>query len=101
MSFEEQSTNWRQVLDNYFKKSFKRVRITNKPSKKYSEVNALMEKRRRLRNKEGFDENVESELSNLEMIIAEKCEDLNRKKVKDNFQGINGSDGELSLLIIM
>ena len=28
LSFEQQSTNWRQVLDNYFHKAFKKIRVT-------------------------------------------------------------------------
>ena len=56
LSFEQQSTNWRQVLDNYFHKAFKKIRIMNKPSKKNSEINSLMEKRRKLKKKEPFDE---------------------------------------------
>ena len=46
LSFQEQSTNWRQLLDKYFNKSFKKIRITNKKSKKHSEINLLMERRR-------------------------------------------------------
>ena len=40
-------------------------------------------------------ENEEEELTRLESDIANMCEDLNRKKVKDNFKDIGGRDGNL------
>ena len=35
-------------------------------------------------------------MSKIELNIAEKCEDLNRKKVTENFKAINVSEGDLS-----
>ena len=96
LSFEQQSTKWRQVLDNYFHKAFKKVRITNKPSKKNSEINSLMEKRRNLKKKEPFEEQDEVKLKELEETIAGKCEDQNRRKVSDNFKGMDGNEGNLN-----
>ena len=91
LSFEEQTTMWRKVLNDYFRKSFKKIRISNKPSKKHSDINLLMEKRRKLKKKNSLNEKEEEELSKIELNIAEKCEDLNRKKVTDNFKAINGN----------
>jgi hypothetical protein len=87
---------WRKVLNDYFRKSFKKIRISNKPSKKHTDINLLMEKRRILKKKNSLNEKEEEELSKLELNIAEKCEDLNRKKVTDNFKANNGSEGDLS-----
>ena len=96
LSFEQQSTNWRQVLDNFFQKAFKKIRITNKQSKKNSEINSLMEKRRKLKKREPFDEEDEIELKELEEIIAGKCEELNKRKVCENFKGLGGNEGHLN-----
>ena len=96
MSFEEQSTKWRKVLDDYFHKAFKKIRVTNKQSKKKSEIDVLMEKRRKLKKKESLDEKEEVELNDLEKIIAEKCEELNRKRVTENFNDIHNDQGNVS-----
>ena len=37
LDFEEQAMNWRKLLNDYFYKSFKIVRITNKPTIKIDE----------------------------------------------------------------
>ena len=95
LSFQEQSSNWRTVLNKYFQKSFKKIRITNKQNKKHSEINMLMERRRILRKKDFLKENEEEELSKLEERIAAQCEEVNRRKVTDNFKEINGKEGEL------
>ena len=47
-NFEKQAMLWRDTLDIYFKKCFKKVRISNKPKGKTEEINNLMEKRREL-----------------------------------------------------
>ena len=93
LSFEEQAANWRKVLDCYFKKAFKKIRVTNKPRKKFSDINMLMEN---LKKKETLEEKEEEELINLEEKIAEQCEELNRKKVTDKLKGINGKDSDLN-----
>ena len=49
--FEKQAMKWRDILENKFKKCFKRIRITNKTKGKSEEINLLMEKRRKLRRK--------------------------------------------------
>ena len=55
-----------------------------------------MEKRRKLKKKEPFDEEDEFELKDLEETIAGKCEELNRRKVFENFKGIGGNEGHLN-----
>ena len=96
LSFEEQASNWRRVLDNFFHKAFKKIRINHKPSKKTSEIGLLMEKRRLLKKKDCLEEKEEEELNNLEEKIANKCEELNRNKVTENFKTVGGDDGNLS-----
>ena len=49
LSFEEQASKWRKVLDDHFHKSFKKIRITNKIKKKSSEIQDLMDKRSKLK----------------------------------------------------
>ena len=85
-SFEKQATRWRETLENYFKKSFKKIRITNKIKRKTLDINILMEERRKLKRKEILEENEEEKLSQLEEKIAEKCEDINKKRVVENFK---------------
>jgi hypothetical protein len=70
--------------------------VTNKQSKNKSEIDELMEKRRKLKKKESFDEKEELELNELEKRIAEKCEEMNRKKVTDNFKDIQSNQGNVS-----
>ena len=95
LSFDEQTTKWRQVLENFFRKSFKKIRITNNLKKKTSEINTLMERRRALKKKDVIDDNEEEELVNIERDIASLCEEANRKRVTDNFKSIGGNDGDL------
>ena len=89
-SFEKQTTQWRKVLENecgnYFQKCFKKIRIKNNFKGKTQEINNLMEKRRELKRKDALNEDEEKELHKLEENIAMKCEELNKKKVIDNFK---------------
>ena len=55
-----------------------------------------MEKRSKLKKKDNLDEKEEVELVKLEEIIAGKCEELNRKKVTENFRDIGGNHDNLS-----
>ena len=48
-TFEEQSTKWREVLDEYFQKAFKKIRISNKLSRNNSKINGLMERRQKFK----------------------------------------------------
>ena len=87
-SFEKQSTRWREILERYFRKCFKKVRITNKLKGKNKEINILMEKRRDLKKKLVLNEEEEEKLKELEVTIAIKCEEMNKKKVVDNFKDL-------------
>ena len=77
------------MLDNYFRKCFKKMRITNRPKSKTQEINILMEQRRVLKSKELINENEEKELFELEENIALKCEEMNKKKVIENFKELD------------
>ena len=55
-----------------------------------------MEKRRHLKNKQDLKEEEEEELINLEMMIAEACEEANRSEVIENFKDICGDGDNLS-----
>ena len=56
----------------------------------------LLNKRSQFKKKKNLDEKEEEELYNLEALIAEECEDENRKKVLENFNDMNGSGCNLS-----
>ena len=60
-----------------------------------SEINVLMEKRRVLKKKNCLTDREEEELSVIEVKIAGQCEELNRKKVTENFKSMKGNDDEL------
>ena len=77
------------MLDKYFRKCFKKIRITNRPKSKTQEINILMEQRRVLKSKELLNENEENELVELEENIALKCEEMNKKKVIENFKELD------------
>ena len=96
MPFELQAKKWRNTLNSFFHKSFKKVRITNKPQQKNSMLFKLLNKRSQFKKKKDLDEKEEEELYNLEALIAEECEDENRKKVMENFHDMNGDGGNLS-----
>ena len=81
LNFETQCSNWRTVLDNYFYKSFKKIRISNKPSKKRCEISELMDKRKEIMQKTDMNEKDDEEIANLEFLIADKCEEQNRKEL--------------------
>ena len=96
MEFEEQASKWRKVLNTYFHRAFKKIRISSKVKKKKSEINDLMNKRSKLKKKEVIEEDDEQEIFNLEGLIAQMCEDKNRQKVMKNFGEMNGTDGGLN-----
>ena len=54
-----------------------------------------MEKRKFLKKKTKLTEEDEEEITQLELAVAEKWENINRKKVIDNFGDLGGSDGDL------
>ena len=90
-SFEKQAISWRNILENYFKKCFKKVRITNKVKGKTQELNVLMERRRKLIRKDILNDEEERELKSLEESIASECEEINKKKVMDNFKELENN----------
>ena len=83
-------------MNDFVHKVFKKIKITNKQNKKFSEINGLMERRRKLKKKETLNEKEDDELNKIEESIAEKCEEANRKRVNDNFKDIGGNEGNLS-----
>ena len=83
-------------MDKYFHKSFKKVKISKKKSKKKSEIGDLMDRRTNLKNKVVVDENDEEEILNIEKMIADKCLEANRKNVVDNFKGMERNDGNIN-----
>ena len=95
LSFEDQARKWKRVLNDYFHKAFKKVRVTNKHKKRESQINDLIERRRKLKSKQVLSEKDEEEVEDIEEKIAEKCQEENRQKVMDNFSEMNGVDGNL------
>ena len=93
--FVDQANKWRKVLNNYFHKSFKKVRITNKKQKKTG-INDLMERRKQLLKKQLLEENEEEEITKIEETIADLCQEGNMKKVMENFSDMNGADGNIN-----
>ena len=55
-----------------------------------------MERRQKLKKKSVLAEKEEKEISNLELMIAEACEEENRKKIIDNFKDMDGNNGNLN-----
>ena len=55
-----------------------------------------MLRRNILKKKEQLSEKDEEEINTLEEIIAQECEDENRKKVKENFNELGGNDGNVN-----
>jgi hypothetical protein len=51
LPFEIQAENWRKLLDSFFHKAFKKVRITNRPRKKHTTLTDLMNKSNKLKMK--------------------------------------------------
>ena len=94
-SLEDQANNWKNVLNDYFHKAFKKVRVTSKNKVKKSVVNDLLERRRKLKSKQVVSERDEEEIELIEEKIAEKCQEGNRRKVMENFGEMDGVDGNL------
>ena len=63
---------------------------------KSTEIQDFMKKRSLLKSKENLEEADEEEISRLESLIADKCQEENRKKVMDNFGQMDGKDGILN-----
>ena len=96
LPFEGQAKKWRNLLNNFFHKSFKKIRIRNKIKVKKTKLSELFKRRMILKKKLHMTENEEEEIITLEEKIAEECEDLNRKKITDNFKELDGNNGNLN-----
>ena len=75
-------------LNQVIRKSFKKIRICDRPDK---EVNELFEKRKALRNK--TDEHSKVELENVEKKLSDKCAENNYKKIKEELANIKVEEG--------
>ena len=95
-TFEIQAKKWRKLLSSFFHKCFKKVRISNNPKKKKTKLGELLLRRNILKKKEQLSEKDEEEINTLEEIIAQECEDENRKKVKENFNELCENDGNVN-----
>ena len=72
-------------------KSFKRIRIRNKPRIKKTEIDDLISKRKILKAKQNISEKDEEKLAELEAEISDSCQDENRRKVVDNLLDLDGN----------
>ena len=83
-------------MNDCFHKAFKKVRITTKQPKRLNEVGDLLEQRKKLeKNKSDLTKNEEENIEHIEELIADKCEDVNKKKDMDHFQELAGNEGIL------
>ena len=78
-------------LNDCIRKSFRKIRITDKPNK---EIEDLFDKRRILRNK--TDEKSRVELDNVENELAEKCAQKNYELIKGEIENIDCEEGGLN-----
>ena len=83
-------------MDEFFHKAFKKVRISNSSKKNESVINDLLEKRKQIKKKQNLEEKDEEELHDIEDMIAEECQEVNKKKVMATFQEISENNGNLS-----
>ena len=90
-SFQSQASQWHRTFKKSLKKSFKKVRVTNRKSKKNTAIDKLMEKRRLF-----IKNNNLTEKTNIEEEIAKYCEDANRIKVRENFGRLESENGNVS-----
>ena len=59
---EEEAGKWRKVLEKFFHRAFKKIRITNKVKIKKTEINDLMNRRSQLKKKGEIEEKDEEEI---------------------------------------
>ena len=96
--FNEQAEDWKTFLFSDVKKSFNKIRISNKVRK--TETVQLMEKRMEMKQKckivdiEERD-NLEIKIEEIEDQISRLSSRESYEKVKDNFGALSGSDGSL------
>ena len=96
LPLEEQAKKWRKVLTKYLHKSFKRIRIRNKPRIKKTEIDDLISKRKILKAKQNISEKDEEKLAELEAEISDSSQDENHRKVVDNLLDLDGNNGNLN-----
>ena len=96
LEFEDQANQWKRVLKNYFYKAFKKVRVTNKQKVKKSEIDVLLDRRKKLKNRQLISEKDEDEIDEIEQKISEKCQERNKNKVVEAFGELNDVDGNLA-----
>ena len=92
LKFEEQASKWKKLLDEYFHKAFRKVRISNKNKTKSSNIQELIQKRKNLKKQNVPEETIEE----IEDKIAEFCQEANRNKVMENFNEVDGADGNIA-----
>ena len=96
-NFHSQCKKWRKNLDHIICKSFKKIRVNNKI--KVSEENKLLADRLELINEMKKNNNVDREiiqkkLDEVERILTELTSKKNRDKIINNFQHLDGSQGD-------
>ena len=94
--FKDQASRWHKVFKKSLKKSFKRVRVTDRKNKKNVVVDQLMEKRRQYLMKTYLEDVEEKELANIEDEIANECENANKQKVVDNLNSLASENGDVN-----
>ena len=61
-----------------------------------TKLRQLLDRRNNLKKKEKLDEEDDELISFLEEKIADECEDENRKKIMENFNDLDGNNGNLN-----
>ena len=58
LKFEEQASKWKKLLNDYFHKAFKKIRISNKNKIKSSDIKELIQKRKHLKKQNAPEETI-------------------------------------------
>ena len=95
-NIKDQGKQWFKSLNNFFHKSFKKIRYNGKV--KETEINKLLDLRRETLHKlkkckENTKKELEEKLDELEDQISEEIAAENRTKVVDNFKELSNPDG--------
>ena len=75
-------------LDGFILEAFNKIRISDRKNDK---IGNLLDKRRALKNK--HDEESKKELDKVEIELADKCAEENRRKIIDQIEGLECNDG--------
>ena len=100
-NFQVQAQKWNKTLNGMFHKSFRKIRVTDNKSKP-DKVTDLLEKRKQLKREmascqvENEKEDLQKQLDEVDVTLANECEERNRQKVFDNFGDITGSKGNVN-----